>query len=133
LLAVIESGVAGIGQGLKYNMIRLVESLNAWGAPEFKEVLRQEITQLGAGHLPLQQGLSTGNYVSDAPVTVSINRVTELDNMIRVTAGIFYQGIIGGCSCTDDPTPASEINEYCEVQLDIDKTSAVTAVSLLAD
>ena len=114
-------------------MLILTKSLNAWGVPEFKEVLKQEIAQLGAAQLPLQQGLSTGNYVSDTPITVSINRVTELDKTIRVTAGIFYQGIIGGCSCTDDPTPISEINEYCEVQLDIDKASAVTAVTLLAD
>jgi hypothetical protein len=114
-------------------MLILAKSLNAWGVPEFKAVLKQELALLGAAQLPLQQGLSTGNYVSDTPITVSINRVTELDKMIRVTAGIFYQGIIGGCSCTDDPTPISEINEYCEVQLDIDKASAVTAVTLLAD
>lgn len=118
---------------MKFDMLILAKSLAAWGVPDFKEVLKQEIAQLGAEHLPLQQGLSTGNYVSDAPLTVSIYRVTELDKTIRVTAGIFYQGIIGGCSCTDDPTPVSEINEYCEVQLDIDKISAVTAVTLLAD
>jgi len=105
--------------------------MQAWGTPDFKDVLKQEIAQLDYALLPLQQGLSTGNYVSDAPITVAINRVTELEKVIRVTAGIFYQGIIGGCSCTDDPTPVSDINEYCEVQLDIDKASAVTVVVLV--
>ncbi len=114
-------------------MTRLENSLHAWGTPDFKAILTQEITQLGSDQLPLQQGLSTGNYVSDTPITVSINRVTEMDKLIRVTAGIFYQGIIGGCSCTDDPTPISEINEYCEVQLDIEKTSAITTVTLVAE
>jgi len=71
--------------------------------------------------------------VSDAPFTVSVNTVSEVDNFIRVTAGIFYQGIIGGCSCTDDPTPVSDINEYCEVQLDIDNASAITTVTLVTD
>jgi len=114
-------------------MTRLENSLRAWETADFTAILKQEIAQLGADQLLLQQGLSTGNYVSDAPITVSIHRVTEMENVIRVNAGIFYQGIIGGCSCTDDPTPISEINEYCEVQLDIDKASGVTAVTLASE
>jgi hypothetical protein len=114
-------------------MIKLDQPLLAWGKPEFTATLKQEIAQLGADSLPLQQGLSTGNYVSDAPITVSIHSVLEMENVIRVRAGIFYQGIIGGCSCTDDPTPVSDINEYCEVQFDIDKASAMTEVTLLAE
>ncbi len=114
-------------------MPRLETSLLAWGTPEFRNILKQEVAQLGADQLPLQQGLSTGNYVSDAPITVSVIHVEEMEKVIRVHAGIFYQGIIGGCSCTDDPTPVSDINEYCEVQLDIDKASAVTAVVLLRE
>lgn len=114
-------------------MIKLDKSLLAWGTPEFAEVLKQEVAQLGAGQLPLQQGLSSSNYVSEAPITVCINRVTEMDNTIRVTAGILYQGIISGCSCADDPTPINEINEYCEIQLDIDRATAVAAVTLLVD
>lgn len=109
-------------------MIRLENSLRAWGTPDFPAVLKQEMAQLDHAELPLQQGLSTGNYVSDAPITVTIRSMTETEKVIRVKAGIFYQGIIGGCSCTDDPTPASDINEYCEVQLDIDLESAITSV-----
>jgi hypothetical protein len=114
-------------------MTILNNALSAWGAPNFVEILKQEVAQLGADHLPLQQGLTTGNYVSDAPITVSIHSAKEVDTVIRVRAGIFYQGIIGGCSCTDDPTPISDINEYCEVQLDIDRTSAVTLVTLVTE
>ena len=114
-------------------MIRFDKALAAWGAPDFRDVLKQEIAQLGAGHLPLQQGLATGNYVSDAPLTVLIHSIAETENMIRVKAGIFYQGVIGGCSCTDDPTPSSDINEYCEVQLDIDRATAIAAVALVTD
>lgn len=110
-------------------MVQLNQALRAWGTPEFKNVLKQEIAQLGVEHLPLQQGLTSGNYVTSEPVSVMIHNVTELDNIIRVRAGIFYQGILGGCSCADDPTPTSESNEYCEVQLDIDKlTARVTVV-----
>jgi hypothetical protein len=110
--------------------IRLDKALKAWGTPDFADVLKQELVQLGADQLPLQQGLSTGNYVADEPITVVVNRVAESGDVIRVTAGIFFKGVIGGCSCTDDPTPASDINEYCEVQLDIDKATATTTVAL---
>ena len=111
-------------------MIQLKQTLRAWGTPDFKAVLKQEIAR-DADQLPLQQGLSSGNYVTADPITVMISSVAEMENIIRVRAGIFYQGILGGCSCADDPTPTSESNEYCEVQLDIDKTTAETAVTLL--
>lgn len=114
-------------------MIRLDQALAAWGAPDFAEVLIEELVQLGAGRLPLQQGLSTGNYVADAPITVVINHISGMGDVIRVTAGIFFKGVIGGCSCTDDPTPASDINEYCELQLEIAGTGAATAVVLEPD
>jgi hypothetical protein len=114
-------------------MMRLKEALRAWGSSDFEAVLKQEIAQLGADHLPLQQGLSSGNYVSDAPITVMILNVAEMENIIRIKAGIFYQGVLGGCSCAGDPTVASESNEYCEVQLDIDKATAATAVAPVSE
>ena len=114
-------------------MIRLDKTLSAWGRPEFVAILKQEIAQLGADHLPLQQGLSKGNFVTAEPVTVMINSVAEMENVIRIKAGILYQGVLGGCSCADDPTTASESNEYCEVQLDIDRTTAETAVVLISE
>lgn len=112
-------------------MIRLGQTLQAWGTPCFTDVLKQQVAQLDAAQLPLQQGLATGNYVADAPITLVVHSVAELDAVIRVKTGIFYQGVLGGCSCVDDPTPVSDINEYCEVQLDIDKSTAETIVTLI--
>lgn len=112
-------------------MIRLDQSLQAWGTPDFHAVFKQEIAQLGIDHLPLQQGLSTGNYVIDAPITVVINSAAKVKNVIRVQAGIFYTGVIGGCSCADDPSPSGETNEFCEVQFDIDMISAETLIVLV--
>jgi hypothetical protein len=114
-------------------MIRLDESLSAWGGAGFEAVLKREVEMLGADNLPLQQGLSISNYVAESPITVMIHRVAEMENVIRIKAGIFYQGIIGGCSCADDPTPTGENNEYCEVQIDIDKASAVTVIALITE
>lgn len=110
-------------------MLKFDKALQAWGASDFEEVLKQEIAQLDAGQLPLQQGLAISNVVTADPISVINLRVTELDNVIRVRAGILYKGMIGGCSCTDDPTPDNTNNEYCEVQLDIDKVTAITTVA----
>lgn len=111
-------------------MLKLDKALQAWGASDFEAVLKQEITQLDAGHLPLQQGLVAGSSVTADPITVITQRVTETDNVVRIRAGILYRGMAGSCSCTDDPTPDSTSNEYCEVQLDIDKATAITMVKL---
>ncbi|MCO6411909.1 MAG: hypothetical protein J5I92_04115 [Thiogranum sp.] len=112
-------------------MIRFDKTLNAWGTPGFETILKQEIEQLDPQALPLQQGLSRGNYVSDNGFSAMILGVTEQPGSIRARAGIFYAGIIAGCSCADDPTPVDEHSEYCELQFDIDKATADTTVTLL--
>ena len=114
-------------------MLRLSKTLNAWGTPDFEDTLKQEIAQIGADQLPLQQGLSTSSYAVDNKLDVMILRVSEEAGFIRAKAGIFYSGIIAGCSCADDPTPVNEESEYCVVQLDINKQTAATTVVLLAE
>jgi hypothetical protein len=114
-------------------MIRLTKSLIAWGSQDFNDILKKEIEQMEAEQLPLQQGLSTGSYAIDDKLNVIIIGVSEEAGFIRAKAGIFYTGIIAGCSCADDPTPVNEESEYCVVQLDIDKLTAATTVTLLAE
>lgn len=114
-------------------MIQLPNALNAWGTPEFEAILKQEIEQLDAGCLPLQQGLSVSSYVTDRPFQAMLISVREETGLIRVKAGIFYTGVIAGCSCADDPTPIDELNEYCVLQFCIDRFTADTTVELLAE
>lgn len=83
--------------------------------------------------LPLQQGLSNSSAVADGPITVVVKEVVGLEGIIRTRLGLLYQGVIGGCSCTDDPTPDNVINEYCEVRLDIDRATAEATVSINAE
>lgn len=114
-------------------MLRLSETLNAWGSPDFGDVLKQEVEQLDEQHLPLQQGLTATSHVSARPIQVMILGVTEDPERIRVRAGIFYTGVIAGCNCADDPSPIDEQNEYCVVQIDIDRMTAESKVSLVID
>ena len=114
-------------------MALLPKSLAAWNSLDFKKILKQEIAQLDASALPLQQGLTTGSYAIDSKREVMINGVSDDSNFIRVRAGIFYAGIIAGCNCADDPTPVDEHNEYCEVQFEINKVTAETMITLLTE
>ncbi len=114
-------------------MFRLSKSLVAWRTPDFENILKAEIEQLGAEQLPLQQGLSTSSYALDDKLKVRIICVSEEANSIRAKVGIFYAGIIAGCSCADDPTPVEEQVEYCVVQLEINKITAETTAVLLTE
>jgi hypothetical protein len=111
-------------------MLTLHQSVRAWGSPGFEAALKQELAQK-VDELPLQQALAVSSSVAEVPVTVLIQSVAEAGDAIRVKAGIFYEGLIGGCSCANDPTPDSSYTEYCELLLEIDKASAVTKVTLL--
>ena len=114
-------------------MIQLSKSLAAWGSPDFEVMLKRELALLEIERLPLQQGLAGSSYATDSRPQFMIISSCELGGVIRVRAGIFYTGIIAGCACADDPTPVEEQAEYCEVQIDIDRTSGVTAITLLKD
>ena len=113
-------------------MLRFSNSLSVWGTPAFQEVLKEEIERLDIRELPLQQGLSRGSYSDGKGLSVMIISITDEPTLIRAKTGIFYSSIIAGCSCADDPTPVDDINEYCELQFDIDKTNAEATVTLLS-
>ena len=114
-------------------MMQLTTALKAWGTPAFEVVLKNTIMQMDVTLLPLQQGLSQSSYTDGKNRSVIILNMAEEPGFIRVNTCIFYTGIIAGCSCADDPTPMSEIAESCEVQISIDKSTAETTVTLLAD
>lgn len=114
-------------------MIHLTQSVTAWGSPAFDGILKREIAQLGAGQLPLQQGLATSSIALDDNLDVMIISIAEQAGFLSVKAGIFYTGIVAGCSCDGDPTPVDTNAEYCVVQIDIDKATAAATVTLLAE
>lgn len=114
-------------------MLKLEKSLAAWQSDNFKQIVREEIGGLDETSLPLQEGLSRANYVDASDLSVLILRITEHETQIQVKTGIFYQGIIAGCNCSDDPSPMPSHTEYCEILFEIDKKTAETKVLLLED
>jgi len=114
-------------------MIKLPKALTAWQSTDFTAVLKEEIEQLDAEMLPLQQGMSQSSYVRGDEFSVMIISVADEAGFIRVKAGIFYSGVIAGCNCADDPSPIDEQPEYCEVEFEIDKATGETIVRLLTE
>jgi len=112
-------------------MIKLIKSLQAWDLPDFKETVKAEIEGLHGDLLPLQQGLRQSSYAITNHFSATILAVNEDQGYLHIKAGIFYSGVIAGCNCNDDPSPVNQQNEYCEVMLDICKSTAQTSVNML--
>ncbi|MBL1277986.1 MAG: hypothetical protein COB30_018055 [Ectothiorhodospiraceae bacterium] len=114
-------------------MLNFTTSLRAIDDPTFEVILKNEIEQLDANFLPLQQGLTTGGYALFASFNVMIIGVTKNTRHVHVKAGIFYHGVIAGCSCSDDPSPTDVTTEYCEVLFEIDRGTGEAIVSLVSE
>ncbi len=112
-------------------MFYLPLSLKAWDSTSFNVVFKQEVCVLDSKFLPLQQGLQNSSYAISDKLSMIILNVKHDDSRIVVKAGLLYNGIIAGCSCTDDPTPTDETNEYCDVEFCINKLTAETTVLLV--
>ena len=112
-------------------MIKLPQTVLAPGSDDFKKIIKEEIQNIDPKLLPLQQGLSHSSYVADTDISVIILNVREENDTLQIKTGIFYSGIIAGCSCADDPTPVDVQNEYCELLFAVDKKTAEANVKLL--
>mgnify|MGYP001822656941 CR=1 FL=1 len=113
-------------------MITLTNSLSTWGTPEFTGAFSDEVGSLNSEQLPLQQGLMQSSHISDSGFSVVILNSSETSNAISVKTGIFYSGVIAGSCCSDDPTPLNEQTEYCELQIEISKSTAEAKITLLS-
>lgn len=96
---------------------------------KFKEFLES----LPHKALPLQQALQNSSYAADTAFKACILNIEETESEIKIKAGIFYSGLIPGCSCADDPGPVDEINEYCEILCLINKSTKYVSIELIAD
>lgn len=114
-------------------MIRLPQTVDAWNTPDLRDVLKREIEHLDPALLPLQEALSRSSHVKATPFRAVPLATHAEGGRLRVKTGIFYTGIIAGCSCADDPTPIDEQTEYCVLEFDIDTETGAATVTLLEE
>ncbi len=114
-------------------MFQLSKSLHTFGCSSFEKTFKNEIEELDAKLLPLQQGLSVGGYALYDKFKVMVISVSSHGEHLHVKTGIFYHGVISGCSCADDPSPTDVTTEYCEVLFVVDWQSGEASVELVVE
>ncbi len=92
----------------------LPETLAALDTPAFAEVLQRELAAQ-AERLPLQEALQRTDRALTDGIRVVPLQVEKGEGEVRIKVGIFYQGILAGSCCADDPTPVEPEVEYCEL------------------
>ena len=109
--------------------MHLPESAHAWGTVDFPAVFKRELAE-HTDELPLQQALTGTSAVANEAITVVLLDTRADATRIHAKVGIFFGGILAGCSCADDPTPVESQTEHCELQIGIDRVSAEALVQL---
>ena len=96
--------------------------------PEWKARLQHTLLQWPDFIDWLQQGLcnSSQALLDDAQIVLLHQHTGK--NRVHIKLGVFYSGMIAGCSCADDPTPLDKENEYCELLLEINTENGSTEV-----
>ncbi len=97
--------------------IHLPDCLNCPDGATFAARLKTAITQLPPGSLPLQQATTQGGLVDDSQIAVTVLGSQRGDNEIVARVGVFFEEVVGGCNCHDDPV---SVNGYCTLQVRID-------------
>lgn len=72
-------------------------------------------------------------YALSHGIQTMIINSAEVDDSIQVKAGLFFKGIIPGCSCADDPTPENEYEEYGEILITINRQTGKATISCPPD
>ncbi len=111
-------------------MTRLNLSLNDCGSGLFARQLKRELEHLQPGTLPLEQATTQGGQVDDGNISATVVEVREDGGVVHARVGIFFNEIVGGCSCGDEPL---SVNAYCQIQVSIDRASAEAEFAVIPE
>jgi hypothetical protein len=111
-------------------MKKLSTSLGVWGSDAFAPTLKTEVEGLPPGALPLAEGTLRGGQVDDSDLAVTVIDFSEDAGWIRARVGVFFNEVVGGCSCGDEPEPETA---YCELLVSIDRATAEAEFSVIAE
>ena len=112
-------------------LMHLPASARAWGSPAFPATLKRELADQ-VDKLPLHQALAHASAVADEAITVMLLDAHADCTAIHARVGVFFGGLVAGCSCADDPGALEPLTEYCELRLEIQREAGKT-VARLAD
>lgn len=113
--------------------VHLPAACAAWMQPDFQSVLLAELRQSGVLVGALQRGITRGSHALADDVCLIVLQRSETAERLQVRAGLSYFSIIPGCACEADPTPMSELPEYVELQIDIQRADGAATLDILDD
>ena len=111
-------------------MTSLPESLKHWNSARFDAALKSELAGLEDGILPLQQAATHGGMIDCNSLSLTLISTTDNQASLVARVGIFFNEIVGGCACGDEPF---EANAYCVIDISLDKTTAAAQFALVDD
>ncbi len=112
---------------------KFINTLHALNGEQLADALLQDIRSSGYHCLPLQQGLVNGSHVIEDGLQLMLLDTSDAGDYLVARAGVFYQSVIGGCNCADDPSPVEPLQEYCELEFDIDRQTGATTIHLVGE
>jgi len=112
-------------------MLAFEKILPLWGKESFDSEFKRIIESMGVAELPLQAGLSSSNIALENDLKVIILKKYQADENYIVKVAVFYFGVVAGCNCADDPSPADTQNEYCEIEFTINAKTGEAVNKLL--
>ena len=83
---------------------------------------------LPPGCLPLQACCQQGGLPDLETLAVSILGLSREPQRVVARVGVFFDEVVGGCSCHDDPVRA---NAYCAFELTLQRADGVAELRLL--
>jgi hypothetical protein len=101
--------------------------MRAFEGGDFAQTLKAELLSK-VNVLPLQKAVSQSGIVDAGNVGITVLHFDDLGDCLQVSIGVFFTEIVGGCSCGDEPFPA---NGYCEMELTLDKKTAVVEFAVM--
>ncbi len=110
--------------------LRLPRTARVRESGELPDVLKAELEAQPPDRLPLQQALARGSHALGAGFSVTVLHVTVQHDLVRARVGVFFEGLVAGCGCADDPTPVQPHPEYCELLLEVDRGTGWARVEL---
>lgn len=102
-------------------MVRFAAVLRDWKSDRFSETVKNEVSRLEPGVLPLGQCVTRGGLVDERRRQAMVLGAYEDERALHVSLGLFFAEIVINCGCGDEP---QEEHAYCEIELRVDKATA---------
>lgn len=100
--------------------------LDAWGTPDWDDALARFLSSVEARSLPLTRLLSYGSFPLEEGMVLRLLSATRpQDGVLLLKVAVFFDSVLAGCSCADDPSGESVFAEYGELELLLSPSEAM--------